>query len=569
MPAPNPILSLRRAMRNSPWLVMSILFHAILLVWLGLQFVQGGPKDAVDDNKGIVIAGTRVEEPAPEVPIPEPIIRTIVPPDQKIEVVDPFTPLYTPTDLPPEMVDLSKDIGDPDSTDPFAFEPPSSSTGAGVGSGGVHGFGPSTKFVYNPFGPRGPGGLGPPGRPLTGQPLVIDKAVREGLLWLCRHQNADGSWGSLSMREHCAPGQPCFDPKLTATAHYDEGLTGLALLAFLGAGFTHLSHATLVDASTAKRHDLGDVVKRGLSWLRNRQNADGSFSRERPFLYNEALATMALSEAYGMTQNPYWKDPAQKGVDFLQRAQRLNPSGKGRWGWRYASREDVVDFRKGTGDESYQRELFDSDTSVTAWCVMALKSAELCRLSVERESMEGALAFCDFVTANDGQVGYLDAKGAGAIVTGAFSERFTYHPTTMSALGMCIRIFGEHDPGDPFLPLAAKRIVADLPTITKDRASVDYYYWYYASLALFQLDGPNSPSGAAGKLWNPWYKALVDTLVQLQDHRDRTCSEGGWLESDRWGNYSGAGPLYDTALNVLTLEVTFRYPNAFGAKLPK
>jgi hypothetical protein len=36
------------------------------------------------------------------------------------------------------------------------------------------------------------------------------------------------------------------------------------------------------------------------------------------------------------------------------------------------------------------------------------------------------------------------------------------------------------------------------------------------------------------------------------------------MKSDRWGNYSGAGPLYNTAINVLTLEVYYRYENAFG-----
>jgi hypothetical protein len=28
--------------------------------------------------------------------------------------------------------------------------------------------------------------------------------------------------------------------------------------------------------------------------------------------------------------------------------------------------------------------------------------------------------------------------------------------------------------------------------------------------------------------------------------------------SDRWGSYSGAGPLYNTAMNVLTLETLLR-----------
>jgi hypothetical protein len=57
---------------------------------------------------------------------------------------------------------------------------------------------------------------------------------------------------------------------------------------------------------------------------------------------------------------------------------------------------------------------------------------------------------------------------------------------------------------------------------------------------------------------------MVDAVTSLQDHTERACSNGGWILSDRWGNYSGVGPLYNTAMNVLTLEVYYRYENAFG-----
>ena len=568
MPVSNPISALRRAAKNSPWLVMSILAHTILLVWLGLLVVQGAKKDEVEP-KTFVVAPGKARDLAPP-PIPElvPIDRTPPPIDQRVELIPPDTVIYQPDVFAKPDEDLTKDIGNPDSLDAMLTRPEVSSSSIGVGDGRIIGDGPTSKtnYIRPDFKDNRPIGDGTHGRPPTAHGKTIDKAVRDGLLWLCRHQNKDGSWGARSMRERCRPDAPCFDPKLQANDHYDEGLTGLALLAFLGAGISNNTQADLVDALDGKRYDVGDVVKRGLLWLRSRQSAEGSFSKDRAFMYNEALATMAMSEAYGMTQNPTWRDPAQRGVEFLQRAQRPNPSGQGRWGWRYSSREDVEDFQRGTGDEAYRKELFDSDTSVTAWCVMALKSAELCKLNVEKESMDGALAFCAYATANDGLVGYLDAKGAGQIVTGPYSDNFTYHTTTMSALGMCIRIFGAHDANDPFLVAAAQRIVADLPTISKDLASIDYYYWYYASLALYQLDGETAPR-RTGKFWNPWNKAMVDTLIALQEQRKGSCSEGGWLVTDRWGSYSGAGPLYDTALNVLTLEVTFRYPNAFGAKL--
>jgi hypothetical protein len=222
---------------------------------------------------------------------------------------------------------------------------------------------------------------------------------------------------------------------------------------------------------------------------------------------------------------------------------------------------EIEDPRKQTGDDNYKKELYDSDTSATGWAVMALKSAQISGLNVKKESMDGAFEFAKFVTAADGAVGYQDAKMAGATVTGP-NDHFIYHPAAMSALGMCIRIFTQHDPNDPFLDLAAKRVITDLPAISKDKLSIDYYYWYYGSLALNQLDGPDSPR-KNGKYWNAWNKAMVDALLPLQDKGDRACSNGGWCTTtDRW-SYTG-GPLYTTAINVLTLEVYFRYENAFG-----
>ena len=97
--------------------------------------------------------------------------------------------------------------------------------------------------------------------------------------------------------------------------------------------------------------------------------------------------------------------------------------------------------------------------------------------------------------------------------------------------------------------------------MSKDGLSVDYYYWYYASLALNQVDGPDAPK-RTGRYWPPWNKAMADAVVGLQSKEKRSCTSGGWMAPDRWSLDHG-GPLYATALNVLTLEVYYRYPNAF------
>jgi len=558
----DPIDPLRSAKRNSPWFVMSVLAHVILLVVLGLMFVRQRVQRPHDDAGFIAISHHPAPEPIDPVAIEPPIVRAPIPPDAKGEVIDEL-PIEFPIDVSPAKEDLSKDIGDPNSIDLLPDSGPKSSSAIGTGSNGTRGDGVTAR--WRPYGTNGPEHI-KGGRPPPGLTVQTQKAVRVGLIWLCRHQNPDGSWSPKSMQDRCDPKRPCYDPKLAANDHYDEGLTSLALLCFLGAGFDHRCELDLVDTTCEKRHRIGDVVRRGLEWLKKRQNQDGSFSRDRAFLYNEALATMAMSEAFGLSGARYWREPAQRAVAFLQKAQRPSPSGTGAWGWRYASRTDVEDFAKGTSDPEYLKALYDSDTSVTTWCVMALKSAQLSGLEVDKAAFAGAVDYCKFATGGEGLVGYLDAKSAGGTVSGPFDGQFVYHPTTMSALGMCIRTFAAHDADDPFLDLAAKRIAQDLPTVSKSRDSIDYYYWYYASLALNQFDGPDSPRKQTGKYWNPWNKAMVDAVLALQDQTERGCTTGGWIASDRWASASGAGPLYSTAMNVLTLEVYYRYPNAFGRK---
>jgi hypothetical protein len=230
-------------------------------------------------------------------------------------------------------------------------------------------------------------------------------------------------------------------------------------------GLTEDSTQELVDVHKSTRYKAGDIVQRGLSWLRQRQDPKGSFTPDRAFMYNEAIATTALSEAHWLASSERWKEGAQRGIEFIENAQRPSPSGMGMWGWRY---EPAKEFNP-SGSEEEKQKLYQVDTSVSGWCVVALKSAQFSGLRVKQESMDGAMEFCKFVTAPDGGVGYMDMQSAGATLSGPFGEQFEYHPTTMSALGMCIRIFVTHNLDDQVLDLAAKKLVVDLPTYARTR----------------------------------------------------------------------------------------------------
>jgi hypothetical protein len=187
------------------------------------------------------------------------------------------------------------------------------------------------------------------------------------LRWLARHQNADGGWSANGFSSRC-PGVPCFG---SGQPYFDEAVTSLALLCFMAAGYSSLSKDTFVDpAAPGRSLHFGETVKKGLKWLMSRQDPDGCIGVEGPkFLYNHAIATLAFCEAYGMTASSPLKEPSQKAVDFLVAAR--NPGA----GWRYGVRDG------------------ETDTSVTGWALMALKSAELAELNVPVTAVNEPLAW--------------------------------------------------------------------------------------------------------------------------------------------------------------------------------
>ena len=117
-------------------------------------------------------------------------------------------------------------------------------------------------------------------------------------------------------------------------------------------------------------------------------------------------------------------------------------------------------------------------------------------------------------------------------------------------------------------------------------SEVNFYYWYYATLALYQSRGrlatqqaygqvvSNSDSLAANRAWETWNAALKSTLLRTQVTTGT--NEGSWDPNCVWGQY--AGRTYSTAIGCLCLEVYYRYlpvleeseiANAHGANNPQ
>ena len=201
----------------------------------------------------------------------------------------------------------------------------------------------------------------------------------------------------------------------------------------------------------------------------------------------------------------------------------------------------------------------DNDTSVTGWAVMALKSAELSGIPLPPTAYEGVRKWLTRATNSAGVVGYESPGDGGSSITGV-NDKWQSHPA-MTAVGLLTKIFVDKKEGDPWLKVAANAIVRDPPVFDPAKFTVDYYYWYYAALALFQFDAPNGP---AWKAFNePMKKAIVPSQHGYNQTQRKDCADGSWdPKVDKWG--SEAGRVYTTAINVLTLEVYYRYASVFG-----
>lgn len=247
--------------RNAPWLMIAVVIHVIVIAVLSVYYI--GHEMMKDDTKTTSIAVAAPKENVPLPPQPEERIdRKLVPKTTEAEVVS-FEEETFEVSEPDIEQDLHLERGDPDSTDET---PPGATGGTSFGVGNAPGhFGTGVPSGYATRRVGGGGRKGRAGGPTQG----TEKAVLEGLRWLVRHQNPDGSWGVDSLRERCDAKHPCIPADVEVTANYNEGLTGLALLAFLGAGFTHESKEFVVDTAMAKKHYFGEVIKKGLMWLKN------------------------------------------------------------------------------------------------------------------------------------------------------------------------------------------------------------------------------------------------------------------------------------------------------------
>lgn len=337
-----------------------------------------------------------------------------------------------------------------------------------------------------------------------------ERAVKNGLAYLARIQNRDGSWGDRTDYD-------------TKYGFVYVGKTALCVLAFLGAGHT----------PTSKTEHSG-VVTAALQHLLALQEEDsGAFGRSS--CYGHGIATYALAECYGLTKDQALRRPLERALQWILDHQGPRRDRRNRGGWGY--------FSPGLrAEDDYAR------VSVSAWMIMALESARLSGIELPTEVMPAAREYLEL--AYDQPNGWFRYNHKPSRVQSAWPTL----PASTPAAAFCLLLLGVGK-DDAKVASAVDYTVERRPQRYRRYRDDDFvlkgqgnvYFWYYATLCCF-LQG--------GEAWQQWNERLSVVLpaAQAKDGSfppiDPYAEEAGDTDDDR---------SYTTAMCVLCLEVYYRY----------
>ena len=310
---------------------------------------------------------------------------------------------------------------------------------------------------------------------------MLDASIRRALSWLASEQQASGAWTTSDFGES------------TAT-------TALAMMSFLAGGHV------------PEEGPYGQQITRGVGWLLSQQHENGLLvGKERSHgpMYSHGIATLMLAEVSGMvdpSQSEQCRVVLQRAVKLIVDAQNHPKSAEHDGGWRY------------------QPTSSDSDLSVSAWQLLALRAAKDIGCDVPAENIDRAIAYIQRLhVKHDGGFGYMVGHGSSVTRSG----------TGIVALEVC----GEHRTAET---LSAAKLILSRP-LTKGE---QYFYYgaYYCTVGMFKVGGDE---------WRQSREALYRTILDLQH------PAGYWNPED--GTERQAGRVYSTSLAVLALAIEYGY----------
>jgi hypothetical protein len=404
------------AKKQAPAWAISMLVHIVVLLAMALIVSEPPKKDA---PRVITSSGPEVEEEFTETP--EDL------PEQTAPTADPTAEVAVTTEVAVTPVEVVAHANDLDAA-PLAVEFTDFGTETAPAS--------DMMATMGAVGGKAAGGLG--GRAQAAKMAAAgggggdtEQAVDRALKWLAIHQMPDGGW-SFDL-EACPSCQgKCSHPGKGKAADRC-GATGLALLPFLGRGYTH------------REGPYKSTVEKGISFLAALAvDGQGKAYRSGGSMYSQGIAGIALSECYAMSQDNRLAGPTQQVLNFIMQAQ--DPRGGG---WRYEPRQP-------------------GDTSAVGWQIMALKSGNMAYLQVNPLTIKKAVDFLNSVQSKEGaNYGYTDNSRTSPGRT---------------AVGLLCRMYLGWKKDNAALQEGVKYLAKTGP-------NRDLYYDYYATQIMHHMEG--------------------------------------------------------------------------------
>jgi hypothetical protein len=418
------------AVKQAPAWAISMLVHVVALLSMAL-IVNPPPKKEV--VRVITSATPEQEEELTELEKDLPELSVVEPAEPTADVTVTTEVAVTPVEVVSNANDLDAAPLAVELTDFGSETAPASDMMATIGAiGGTAG---------------GLGGRAQAGKlaAASGGGGDTERAVDRSLNWIAQHQLPDGGW-SFDLKA-CPTCRGQCSGSGGSKANDRCGATAMALLPFLGRGYTH------------REGPYKPIIEKGISFLA-RSAVEGKGRAYDSFgnLYSQGLAGIALSECYAMSQDDRLAAPAQLVLNFIMQAQ--DPVGGG---WRYTPREP-------------------GDTSAVGWQIMALKSGNMASLQVNPLTVKKSIDFLNSVESKGGaRYGYTDNST----------------PTVgRTAVGLLCRMYLGWKKDHPALQDGIAYIAKTGPTN-------DLYYDYYATQIMHHMEGEVWIS------WNKRMKELV------------------------------------------------------------
>ena len=294
-------------------------------------------------------------------------------------------------------------------------------------------------------------------------------------------------------------------------------MTGLCLLGYLG-------HCEVPDSSK----EYGETVLKGITWLvdlwMKKEFLSESDRTSNAAPYEHGIATYALAEAYSMTRYgtqriPNLREAVMGSIDVIVKGQ----DSEGGWNYGYGA-------PTGGGP----------DMSVSGWQIQAMNAAGHTGMDFPGmpEAFKKAIVYVQNSQSDNGAFGYRGKSGA------------SYGMTGVAGLAL---IVGGQDRG--------KELRRGTDFIREDwgrrRTPFEYdspdahlYGSYYINQVSFMQ---------GGKMWRDWNKALQEELLPNQKEDGSYKEEGGAMGAHGSGAAGPDAEIYRTALCTLMLEVYYRY----------